>query len=288
MRALAHAKVNLGLRIERVRPDGYHPLHGIFQSIDWTDRLELRFAADDDGDLVERWSGGDVVDGSDNLAWRAVAAVRAAAERSRPLRLRLDKQIPVAAGLGGGSADAAAALHMAVRLLRAPAELIEELAPTLGSDVPFCTIGGTARVSGRGDVVERLDFIGGYGLALVVPPVELATSAVYRRWDELRGPSGEPFPERALPPVLRSHAPLANDLFPAAASLAPGLDEWRSELHAVWGRPVLMSGSGPTLMGFFLDREEAEAAQSEVPRGARAIQAAAPVARGWRLVDEPI
>ncbi len=228
-----------------------------------------------------------MVDGFANLAWRAVAAVREALGEERPLHLRLDKQIPVAAGLGGGSADAAAALHLAARLLRAPAGLVDELAPTLGSDVPFCVVGGTARVSGRGDVVERLGFVGGYGLGLVVPPVELATPAVYRRWDELGGPLGEPFPERALPPVLRPHAPLANDLYPAAASLAPALDEWRGELQSAWARPVLMSGSGPTLMGFFLDAEEAEAALGDVPVGTRSASAQMPISAGWHLVDDP-
>ena len=283
IKALAYAKVNLGLRVGRVRPDGFHPLHGIFQSIDWADRLELRFTDEGEDDTIESWSGREVIDGFANLAWRAVEAVRDAVGADRPLHLRLDKQLPVAAGLGGGSADAAAALHLAVRLLRAPTDLVAELAPTLGSDVPFCTTGGTALVSGRGDVVEPLDPLLGYGLALVVPPVELRTPDVYGRWDELGGPAGEPFPERALPPVLRQHVPIRNDLYPAAASLAPALDEWRDELQQAWSRPVVMSGSGPTLMGFFLDREEAESALAAVPAGARATNASEPIVRATRI-----
>lgn len=285
MRALAYAKINLGLRVGRVRPDGFHPLFSLFQSIDWADRLEIRFSAEDCGDRIESWSGGEVIDGSDNLAWRAIDAVRDSLGSSRRLHLRLDKRLPVAAGLGGGSADAAAALHLAVRLMRGPADLIAELAPTLGSDVPFCVSGGTARVSGRGEVVDALDPILGYGLGLVVPPVELRTPDVYQRWDDLNGPAGEPFPESAVPPVLRWHGPIVNDLYPAAASLAPTLDEWRDELQGAWGRPVLMSGSGPTLMAFFLDREEAESAMGAVPRGARAATATEPITRGWRTPD---
>ncbi|HSF87235.1 MAG TPA: 4-(cytidine 5'-diphospho)-2-C-methyl-D-erythritol kinase [Acidimicrobiia bacterium] len=286
IRATANAKVNLGLRVGRVRPDGFHPLSSLFQSIDWADRLELRLASEEENDDgIASWSGGHVVDGFDNLAWRAVAAVRAATETERRLRLRLDKQIPVAAGLGGGSADAAAALHLAVRLLRAPGELVDELAPTLGSDVPFCAIGGTALVTGRGDVVEPLDPIGGYALGLVVPPVELSTPRVFAKWDELGGPAGVPLPHLTLPPVLRPHAPVVNDLYPAAVAVAPPLDDWRSELQAAWGRPVLMSGSGPTLLAFFLDHNEADAAMGEVPAGARAAHATVPVRRGWTVFD---
>ena len=88
IQALAYAKVNLGLRVGRVRPDGFHPLHGVFQSIDWGDRLELRFADEDEEDGIGSWSGGDVVDGDDNLAWRGVEAVRDAVESKRRLRQR--------------------------------------------------------------------------------------------------------------------------------------------------------------------------------------------------------
>lgn len=278
MRALAHAKINLGLRVGSVRDDGFHPLRSIFQSISWSDRLELEPGEDD---AITGWRGEAVPDGDDNLAWRAVAAVRNMVGGGGAMRLRLDKRIPVAAGLGGGSADAAAALQLARRAFRADPAEVAALAVDLGSDVPFCMIGGTALVTGRGESVAVLPAALGYGLALVVPPIELATPQVYRTWDAIGEPAGPEIRGASLPPVLRSHAPLVNDLFPAAVATAPQLDDWRAELESIWSRPVMMTGSGPTFFGFFVDVEEAMAAVHAAPPGARASHAAEPLGTGW-------
>jgi 4-diphosphocytidyl-2-C-methyl-D-erythritol kinase len=281
MHARAYAKVNLGLRVADPGADGYHPLSGIFQSVDWADGLWLDEASDDEmaGD------GGPVPDGDDNLAWRALAAVRAAAGGGRPVRLTLRKRIPVAAGLGGGSADAAAALALAGRRFGIAHGDLVPLAATLGSDVPFCLTGGTAAVTGRGDRVHRRDPATGFAVALVVPPFELSTPAVYREWDRLGGPEGPAIGAGGLPPALRGDAPLVNDLYPAAVSLVPDLDGWRRELADRWGTAVLMSGSGPTLYGFFIDADEAASALDQVPRGARTTRAASPIPFGW-LIDD--
>jgi 4-diphosphocytidyl-2-C-methyl-D-erythritol kinase len=278
----AFAKANLGLRVGAVGPDGYHRLWGIFQSIDLSDRLTLATAAEDSITTVR---GGEVPDGWDNLAWRAVAAVRRHAGATRHLAVTLDKHIPVAAGLGGGSADAAAALAAAGRLLGVDRDTLAFLAPQLGSDVPFCLTGGTARVSGRGEIVAPLDELSGFALAVVVPPVELSTAAVFRRWDELDGPAGHELSGRDLPPSLRFEAPLRNDLYPAATSLAPVIDDWRATLAASWGRPVVMSGSGPSLYGFFVDPDEAAGALNDLPPGARAAAACDLAPAGWRIVS---
>ena len=163
MRAAAFAKVNLGLRVGSVREDGFHPIRSLFQSISWSDRLEL-VAGDEDG--IAGWNGEEVPDGDANLARRAVVAMREAVGSTASIYLRLQKRIPVAAGLGGGSADAAAALHLARRMLEAPVEKVAELAAGLGSDVPFCITGGTALVTGRGDVAQSLRPLLGYGMAL--------------------------------------------------------------------------------------------------------------------------
>ena len=106
------------------------------------------------------------------------------------LALRLDKQHPGGGRARGGSADAAAALHLASRLLGASPGLPAELAPDIGSDVPFCVTGGTALVTGRGEVVTPIPAVLGYALAVVVPPVELSTPAVFRTWDDLGGVTG--------------------------------------------------------------------------------------------------
>ncbi len=284
MRAHAYAKVNLGLRVGTRRADGYHPLHGLFQSIDWRDVVQLEVAEED---TAETATGGDELpEGWANLAWRAAAAVRDRSGSGRAMRLRLAKEIPVAAGLGGGSADAAAALGLAGRMFAMAPSEVQQLAATIGSDVPFCLQGGLALVEGRGDLVHPRPLAGGYALGVVVPPVELATPAVFARWDELGEPRGSEISGAALPPLLRDEGPLGNDLFAAATDLSPELDDWRSELATRWGRPVLMSGSGPSLYAFFLDRAEAGEAVAGAPAGARAARPVEPVPRGWAALPD--
>jgi len=282
MRALAYAKVNLSLHIES--GDGWrHPVSGLFQSIGWADRLTLERA---EQDVIAGPEGRPVIAGEDNLAWRAAVAVRGLAEAKAAMALTLDKEIPVAAGLGGGSADAAAALALAGRLCGVGPEAQATLATTLGSDVPFCLAGGLAHVGGTGEVVEPLEPAGGYALALVVPPVAVLTAAVYSAWDRLGGPTGPPTGGNDLPPALRALGPLRNDLYPAAAAVAPEIDEWRAEMVSRWGRAVMLTGSGPTLFAFFVDEAEAIAALDAAPVGARALHATGPVGRGWELVAE--
>lgn len=276
MRGRAFAKINLGLRVMAPRGDGYHPIVSLAQSIDWADDLALRHA---DADRFEA-TGADVPTGPDNLAWRAVAAVRGGSAPG--LHLTLDKSIAVAAGLGGGSADAALALVLATGVLgRDPSDAVA-LAPSLGADVAFCLAGGSAWMEGIGDRLTPLPVVDDYRVALVVPPFHLATPDVYRRWDELDGPTGPGVSGRDLPVSLRDHGPLGNDLQPAATSLQPALGDWMSDLAARWGQPVLMSGSGPTLFGFFASESEAVDALRAAP-DARAVRAAGPVPMGWEL-----
>jgi len=273
----AFAKINLSLRVAAPGASGLHPLEGWFQSIDWFDRLTIATAEEDS---VTSSRGAEVIDGEGNLAWRAVVAVREAGVTQPPIALVLDKEIPVAAGLGGGSADAAAALGLAGALLGVDRADLDAIAPSLGSDVPFCLTGGGARVGGEGEQVDPIPFHGGYSLGLVTPPIEVPTAMVYRQWDLMGGPSGSPLPPAAVPPGLRDE-PIVNDLSDAAIAAAPEIAEWRSEIASRWGRPVSLAGSGPTLFSFFLDRDEAAAALGVVPTGARATQAASPVDYGW-------
>lgn len=273
--AEAFAKVNLGLIVRSRGGDGYHPLLSLAQSISWSDRLEVRSAEDD-----EFTASGMDADES-NLAWRALRTVRGLTSARFPLALHLDKHIPIAAGLGGGSADAAASLALTARMVGYSGDLLGPAAE-LGSDIPFCLSGGFMVLEGRGDVLRPLNPTGGYALGLVVPPVELATPAVYARWDEMGEPEAGAFPEAALPPALREFVPLRNDLAPAAEALEPLVAEWRAELSGRWGRPVAMTGSGPTLFAYFLDEDEARSAIEDRPADARAAFAAVPVSRGWR------
>mgnify|MGYP001825659276 CR=1 FL=1 len=274
----AFAKVNLGLIVSSPGSDGYHPLISLVQSVSWADRVEL-IRSEEDGFTVAGMEASEV-----NLAWRAIEALRAHSGARGPVQLHLEKRIAVAAGLGGGSADAAAGLALAADLYGVPGDRLPDLAFGLGADVPFCLRGGLAVLEGRGEQVSPEPVVEGYGLGIVVPPFELATPAVYRHWDVLGEPPGEDFPASQLPPGLRGFQPLRNDLQPAAESLVPDLADWRADLANRWGRPVAMSGSGPALFGFFVDEEEASAAVADAPSGVRAAAAVIPVPQGWREV----
>lgn len=281
MRANAFAKVNLALRVSSAGEDGFHPVHGIYQTVGWSDVVTLAPADRDEMAVAGRPAPAD----HSNLAWRAVEAVRAASGSSEQVTVSLEKNIPSAAGLGGGSADAAAALVLASRRFGVPHDVLRVLAPELGSDVPFALVGGSALVAGRGELVQPLPDLDGFVLAIVVPPVELSTPDVYRRWDELGEPSGPRLEERHLPPSLREHAPLGNDLYPAAVAVSPAIEEWRAQLAETWGVPVVMTGSGSGLFSFFATTDEAESAISAIPPGARAAEAVEPVTRGWEVVE---
>jgi 4-diphosphocytidyl-2-C-methyl-D-erythritol kinase len=275
----AFAKVNLSLRVRPRDAAGYHPVRSLVQSIAWADRLTMEPADEDDFAIT-----GDLPAEEDNLAWQAATAVRRAIGVRRALRLQLEKHIAVAAGLGGGSADAAAGLVAATGVLRGPAELPSLLAPGLGSDVPFCLVGGTAWMEGRGEVITAVPLRPDYALAVAVPPFELSTAAVYRRWDQLDGPVGPAVGGRSLPPSLRSFEELGNDLLPAATSLHSDLADWMSDLAERWERPVQLTGSGPACFGFFADDTEATEALRTVT-GARAMWSGVPMAVGVRVEE---
>ncbi len=280
LEAEAPAKVNLGLRVKSADRSGLHPIVSLVQAIDRMDTLVCEEAESD----VLEVDGADLPEGGGNLVWRAAEAVRSATGDRRRLSFRLTKRIPVAAGLGGGSADGAAVLVILERLLRLERHVLAELAAGLGADVPFGLHGGFAWMEGHGEKLTRIDGVPtDFALGVVVPPHELATEAVYTTWDRLGCPAEKGVSGRALPPSLRSFGALGNDLFPAAALLQPEVAAWRSELETVWDRPVLLSGSGPALFAFFSDSDEAADAVASAPPGARSRFAARPVAHGARL-----
>lgn len=277
MNGLAFAKVNLSLRVGAVGDDGLHRILSLAQSVDWADRMTLTLAEDRDHFSVR---GADLAADDDNLAWRAVSVMRAGSQPA--IDLELDKSIAVAAGLGGGSADAALGLALGAELFgRTPSDAVAAAAD-LGADVAFCLAGGTALLEGTGDQVNRLPDADDFAVAIIVPPFELATPAVYHRWDELEGPAGPEIEARHLPSSLREHAPLINDLQPAAVDLEPELADWISDTAATWGQPVAMSGSGPSLFSLFGTVDEAADAVAALD-GVRASAATRPVPVGWEM-----
>jgi 4-diphosphocytidyl-2-C-methyl-D-erythritol kinase len=209
---VAPAKLTLSLRVTGRRDDGYHLLEAEMVTVDLADELTF-----DEGDGLEvEGAHPDVPVDDANLVRKALAAV------GRTAQVRLRKRIPSGAGLGGGSADAAAVLRWA-----GCDDLA--LAASVGADVPFCVVGGRARVTGIGDQVEALPY-SDRTFTLLTPALQCSTSEVYAAWDDLGGPAGE-------------HG---NDLEPAALVVEPRLAEGRDLLAAVSGARPRLAGSGST------------------------------------------
>ncbi len=281
MKARAHAKVNLALAVHPPSADGFHPLRGIFQSVSLADVVTVRAAGEDAVEVSNDEAPADET----NLAWVAVATARRAARISQRFSLDLTKAIPAGAGLGGGSADAAAALGLMARRYGLDAETVAEIAEGIGADVPFASVGGTMLAEGRGERLTAMHPLNGFALAVVVPPFAMSTPAVFRTWDELGGPVGPVVADGALPPALRGGLPIRNDLYPAAVALDRRVAEWRDELVGRWGTDVAMTGSGSALFAFFADLDEAEGAARSVDVPTRLAVAVEPVPRGWEPID---
>lgn len=289
VRATAFAKVTLSLRVIGPRSDGFHEIDALAVSVGQPqDTVEVGVVSEPGVtlDVV----GGDelgVHDWDENLA--AMAADRVLTRAGRQalgVKVTLRKRIPVAGGLGGGSADAAATLVAVRHLLELELDedALLELAATIGSDVPFCVRGGAARMQGRGERLAPVKVPLGLPLLVAVPPFGLVTRDVYRAWDELGGPRSM----RIVPPppALESLVDgFVNDLEPAAEAVEPRLREFREELEAVAGRPALLAGSGSAYV-VPVDtngRRVADLAADLSQRLRRQVIGAATVSRGVRL-----
>ena len=264
-RELAYAKLNLVLHVGHPREDGLHPLCSLLASIDLAD--ELTAEPSGSGDRHRPVQGSAPATTSPRRRWPRSA--RAIDTDLPALALTIDKRIPVAAGLGGGSADAAAALRIANELAGAPLARDElmALAAGLGSDVPSQLVPGHAIVQGVGERVEptRLPAF----TAVLVPDADgLSTGAVYAELDRLDGTRDrldpEPLRELASAEPADLAAALDNDLQPAALSLRPGLGSKLDALNAAGALGVAVSGSGPTCFGLFADRQAAEDAAARL------------------------
>ena len=260
----AHAKANLVLRVGAPRADGLHPLCSLFAALELAD--EVRIAPADRDEIVCPGVEGH------NLAAAAVTAFRAAAPGAGlpPLRIEIDKRVPVAAGLGGGSADAAAVLRAANAITGSALSTgdLRRIGAALGSDVPSQVAPGHALVTGVGEAVERVD-LAGMTLVLVPQPEGLSTAAVYRELDRLGryATDLDPAPLRKLAgrSVADLAAGLSNDLQPAALSLRPELAETIDELVEGGALAAQVTGSGPTTFGLFAERSAAERAAAGLP-----------------------
>lgn len=211
---VAPAKLTVSLRVLGVRHDGYHRIDAEMVSLDLADTLT--FSNGDGIEVVMPASGLSIPTDATNTVARALAAT------GRRAHVRIAKRIPAGGGLGGASTDAAAVLRWAG---------VDDVAvaASIGADVPFCVRGGRARVTGIGEEIEPLPSVA-RAFTLALPPFGCSTPAVYRKWDDLGGPTADG----------------ANDLEPAALAVEPRLAEWRDRLSDATGLEPTLAGSGST------------------------------------------
>ncbi|RKY01704.1 4-(cytidine 5'-diphospho)-2-C-methyl-D-erythritol kinase [Candidatus Poribacteria bacterium] len=282
MRLRAYAKVNLYLDVLRRRPDGYHDILTLFQSVSLCDELVVRRSK-------EIWVECDmpgVPSGVMNLAYKAAKLLKDVVGLREGVSVEIRKRIPPGAGLGGGSADAAAVLVAMNELFSLNLEIgtLMELGAELGADVPFCISGGTAIGEGRGDVLTKLKPLEGFWLVLAYPGVHISTGWAYGRL-RLTEPRvnarilirlKEVTPE-AVPDLLFNV--FEDVVFPEHPEIAR-LKDRMLELGA---RGALMSGSGSTVFGLFFDEAEARRALAAISKEVPFSQIVRPVPRGVEI-----
>ena len=271
----AFAKVNVALHVRGRRDDGYHTLESLFAFAEHGDRLSG--VATDDGaiDLTIDGPFGDGLSaGTDNLVMRAARRLQAYLGQQRGAAIRLTKVLPVASGIGGGSADAAATLRLLVRLwdVRITPQELAALALDIGSDVPACIASVTQMVGGRGEVVRvhSVDGLEGMAMMLVNPGVGVSTASVFAGWDRVDRGALDAGSIEALTVAGR------NDLEAPAISIAPVIADVLDVLREQPGvRVARMSGSGATCFALF----ESDAAMGDAAMAVRAAN------RGWWVIE---
>jgi 4-diphosphocytidyl-2-C-methyl-D-erythritol kinase len=259
--ARAHAKVNLDLRVLGTRADGFHELRTVFQTIDLHDTVS---AQQKGGPLTLVCRTPGVPLDEQNLVWQSAAALwKAIGRGGQPsdTGITIEKHIPVAAGLGGGSADAAGALQVLAKLWGgAPLSLLREVAASVGSDVPFFLSGGTALGLGRGEEIYPLVDLPRHWIVIARPPFGVSTAEAYAWYDEDRAAGvREPRIELQILPVPwpTRAAQMVNDLEPPVMRRHPEIGAFKAAMREAGAVAAAMSGSGSAVFGLFRTRPAA-------------------------------
>ncbi len=272
MRVRAFAKINLSLRVLGVRPDGYHELRTIFQSIALHDTLVFRRTT---GPFRLECDDPACPSNERNLVWRAAERLWKASGRKGPPRnvaVSIRKRIPVAGGLGGGSSDAAAAIRALGTLWHVPLGRQRTIAWALGADIPYFFEGGTALGLGRGDLLFPLHDHPARAVLLVLPRFGVSTADAFGWWDAGHGSSTPR--RRVTTPSAEAVGPeqFRNDLEPPVAARHPEIGRIVRRLRRSGAVHAAMSGSGSTVFGLFSTRPAAERAAADVEgRGRRVV-----------------
>jgi 4-diphosphocytidyl-2-C-methyl-D-erythritol kinase len=248
----AYAKINLSLRVFEKRPDGFHNIESVMQSVSLSDLITLspipsgiQIVCDDPN----------VPSGRENTAYRAAEIFMGTGkwEMGKGIRIKIDKRIPIAAGLAGGSADAAAVLFGMNKSLdpnsQFPIPKLQELGAQIGADVPFCLTGGTCLVKGKGEIVEKQSLWPKTYFVLVCSDVHVSTKWAYEEFDRLR---------------LNAPEEIKNDLEPAVVSRHEAVAEIKEKLIGLGCSEAQMSGSGPSVFGVAKNKTEAEDILSKI------------------------
>lgn len=257
----SYAKINLALDVGRLRPDGFHDIHTVFLAVDLADRICLE-CTEQPGIILE--VTGDAPDGPENLAWQAGELILQASGFPGGLRISIEKNIPMQAGLGGGSSNAAAVLLGAAKLFGYKGDLAP-MALRLGSDAPFFLLSGTAEGRGRGEALAALPEPPPLSFLLVRPDTGVSTAQAYRRLDELgqvkrcmeRGWAIRCIEAIQAGDRQRLIESLGNDFERVVLNDYPEIDDIKKRLLKNGAEAALLSGSGSCVFGVFPDSEQA-------------------------------
>ena len=265
----APAKINLALDIKGVRDDGYHEVEMIMQSISLHDTVII---GENDGGINLTISDPNLPEDEKNIAYRAAKLMIEKFDLIAGLDIHIEKNIPVAGGLAGGSTDAAAVLTGISKLfnLKIPDEELSKMASKLGSDIPFCLHGGTAVAYGRGEKIKQLPDIKKYYLVIVNPGIPISTAWAYQEFDKLK--MGKKVPIKGLIDKLSKKEKILwldgwiNVLEEVAISFYPEIIDIKNILKGMGAVFVLMSGSGSTVFAIVKDQEQGQAIKNNWPR----------------------
>ena len=262
---LAPAKINLALHVTGQRSDGYHLIESIVVFAQAGDRLTFR-KAPADGFSVEGPFAGALSEENDNLVLRARDALREAVSTTPPVSILLEKNLPVSAGIGGGSADAAACLRGLRRLWSLPLsdEDLAAIAIGLGADVPMCLWSQPLVAKGIGDIIEPVAALPAMPMVLVNPSLPVSTPDVFRQLMQKNNKGIALPPAETAEDWIAALQALRNDLQAPAEVLLPAISDCRSALAGSGTSLVRMSGSGATCFGLFADGQKAAAATETI------------------------
>ena len=264
MKVKACAKINLCLDVLSRRPNGYHDVEMVMTNIDIADVLEIRELEEKKISLI--CNNKDLATDETNLIYKAIVLLQKETKRDFGVEVRLEKNIPMEAGMAGGSADAAAALRGMNKLYAlglSDAELCV-LGAQIGSDIPFSLMGGTVLATGRGEIMQRLADFPATHVVLATPPVAVSTPWAYRSYDA-NPPAEHPNNAAFLDALARGDRTrcaglICNVLEPVTEAEHPVIGDYRARMHAHGALCAMMSGSGPTVFGLFAEEQTAAAA----------------------------